>query len=77
MIRLWCAANNVEQARLAEQWQASPSTVTRFLANEHMPNGPTMARIIAWLLDSETPTGEEMCPNCVTPWKCNGPHIPQ
>lgn len=18
-----------------------------------------------------------MCPNCVTPWKCNGPHIPQ
>lgn len=19
---------------------------------------------------------EPMCPNCVTPWKCNGPHIP-
>lgn len=19
---------------------------------------------------------EYMCPNCVTPWKCNGPHIP-
>lgn len=18
---------------------------------------------------------DEMCPNCVTPWKCNGPHI--
>jgi len=18
---------------------------------------------------------EYMCPNCVTPWKCNGPHI--
>lgn len=18
---------------------------------------------------------EEMCPNCVTPWKCNGPHV--
>ena len=18
---------------------------------------------------------EPMCPNCVTPWKCNGPHI--
>jgi hypothetical protein len=18
---------------------------------------------------------EDMCPNCVTPWKCNGPHI--
>lgn len=20
---------------------------------------------------------EEMCPNCVTPWKCNGPHVPE
>ena len=20
---------------------------------------------------------EYMCPNCVTPWKCNGPHIPE
>lgn len=18
---------------------------------------------------------EEMCPNCLTPWKCNGPHL--
>lgn len=18
----------------------------------------------------------DMCPNCVTPWKCNGPHVP-
>lgn len=18
---------------------------------------------------------DDMCPNCVTPWKCNGPHI--
>ena len=21
--------------------------------------------------------GPDMCPNCVTPWKCNGPHEPQ
>lgn len=51
MIRVWCATNNVEYATLAKEWQASPSTVTRFLANEQMPNGPTMARIIAWLMD--------------------------
>lgn len=19
---------------------------------------------------------DDMCPNCVTPWKCNGPHVP-
>lgn len=23
------------------------------------------------------PDAEYMCPNCVTPWKCNGPHIPE
>lgn len=21
--------------------------------------------------------GDDMCPNCVTPWKCNGPHHPR
>lgn len=27
----------------------------------------------------EAPEGDPdyMCPNCVTPWKCNGPHIPE
>ena len=30
--------------------------------------------------ESEVPTSnwdeaDDMCPNCVTPWKCNGPHI--
>jgi hypothetical protein len=20
--------------------------------------------------------GTGMCPNCLTPWKCNGPHLP-
>ena len=20
---------------------------------------------------------DNMCPNCVTPWKCNGPHLPE
>ena len=19
----------------------------------------------------------DLCPNCITPWKCNGPHIPR
>lgn len=26
---------------------------------------------------AELPPDEYMCPNCVTPWKCNGPHIPE
>jgi hypothetical protein len=53
MIRIWCAANGVEYATLAKEWQASRSTVTRFLANGRMPNGPTMARIISWLMDRQ------------------------
>lgn len=27
-------------------------------------------------VDSDAGDDEYMCPNCVTPWKCNGPHTP-
>lgn len=30
----------------------------------------------AHILAPRTEAVEEMCPNCVTPWKCNGPHTP-
>ena len=33
------------------------------------------ARALLAAAPSEPPD-EYMCPNCVTPWKCNGPHIP-
>lgn len=49
-IKLWANVNEVEYAALAKQWGTSKTTVTRFLNNGRMPNGPTMARIIAWLL---------------------------
>jgi len=35
------------------------------------------AESLARLLDAAPDIGiqtEDMCPNCVTPWKCNGPH---
>jgi hypothetical protein len=28
-------------------------------------------------LDETKNEADYMCPNCVTPWKCNGPHIPK
>jgi hypothetical protein len=34
---------------------------------------PTDAALRAAWLAAE----QEMCPNCVTPWKCNGPHEPR
>lgn len=27
------------------------------------------------VIDATPDNGDEMCPNCVTPWKCNGPHL--
>jgi hypothetical protein len=48
MIRVWATVNGVEHAKLAEEWQCSASTVTRFLRNEQSPDGPTIGRIIAW-----------------------------
>ena len=51
MIRLWLAANDIEQTELAKAWEAAPSTVSRFLNGAHLPDGRTMARIIAWMLE--------------------------
>ena len=25
--------------------------------------------------ESDWDEADEMCPNCITPWKCNGPHV--
>lgn len=30
--------------------------------------------VLLEILDSPELDDEGMCPNCVTPWKCNGPH---
>lgn len=35
---------------------------------------PEMAELLEQVADISD--AGEMCPNCVTPWKCNGPHIP-
>lgn len=39
---------------------------------------PTLRPAVMWdIVNREhEPVGmdDEMCPNCVTPWKCNGPH---
>lgn len=38
-----------------------------------MKNGPSEG---GGYRESAPLPDEQMCPNCVTPWKCNGPHIP-
>ena len=32
-------------------------------------------RRIGYIVYEGDPDDDDMCPNCVTPWKCNGPHI--
>lgn len=51
MIRIWAAATGIEQAEIAKAWDSQPSTVSRFLNGNNLPDGKTMARIIAWLLE--------------------------
>lgn len=60
LIKLWAKVNDIDYATLAKEWSASQSTVTRFLADEQMPNGQTTARIIGWLMEDKVwtpPTG--------------------
>jgi len=51
MIRLWLAANDIDQKALEGPWQATGATISRFLNGAHMPDGRTTARIIAWILE--------------------------
>lgn len=48
---------------------------------DHLPSvGPSGVCACAFIGFHYTPSSEDfdpaddMCPNCVTPWKCNGPH---
>lgn len=51
MIKLWIAANDIEQGQLAKEWGTPSATVSRFLNGKNMPDGKTTARIISWLLE--------------------------
>lgn len=35
--------------------------------------GGAHERVLSMVREFEQP--DDMCPNCVTPWKCNGPHF--
>lgn len=51
MIKLWIAANDIDQLQLAKEWGTPGATVSRFLNGKNMPDGRTTARIISWLLE--------------------------
>lgn len=53
-LRLYIAANQIEQRLLAKEWDCSESTVTRFLAGQAMPEAKTMMRILAWMIEESS-----------------------
>ena len=38
------------------------------------PKPPKPCRRHEWL-GRQWDEADNMCPNCITPWKCNGPHL--
>ena len=69
---------------MAEELAAANAAYTRWTAEWPKDDGaPTYVAFLAgWQAradhDDERLAADdsEMCPNCVTPWKCNGPHVP-
>jgi len=64
-----------EMAHKAERVVLSAKSFDALLERLKRAGGfdPKVARV----LTTPSPWDEDMCPNCVTPWKCNGPHIPR
>lgn len=49
-IRIYAAASRLENKELAQAWNCSESTVSRFLSGKHWPDGQTVCRIVSWLM---------------------------
>ena len=61
-------ARDAEIAKLIEKVKSLEASNWFAAAPEVQPSQPSAPVV---------PEGEYLCPNCVTPWKCNGPHIPE
>lgn len=55
----------------------SPSGTFVKLKHEGWRSSSDMSKfVVLEILVKPRAETEDMCPNCVTPWKCNGPHRP-
>lgn len=50
VVRMYAAATGLENKELAQAWNCSESTVSRFLSGKHWPDGQTVCRIVSWLM---------------------------
>lgn len=59
MLRLYIAANNLEQKVVAQEIGISESTLSRFLGGTSIPDGLGFVRMIAWATGVEMPKAVE------------------
>lgn len=60
MLRLYIAANGLEQKAVANDIGVSESTFSRFLAGNAMPDAIGFMRIIAWATGATAPKGSDI-----------------
>lgn len=59
MLRLYIAANNLEQKAVAQEIGISESTLSRFLGGTNTPDGVGFMRVVAWATGVEMPKSDE------------------
>lgn len=59
-----------------EEWMANPSEGSEAITGVQFRQLCELA-LRNMRAGFSVPQGEPMCPNCISPWKCNGPHIPE
>jgi len=57
-----------------EEWMANPSEGSEAITGVQFRQLCELA-LRNMRAGFSVPQGEPVCPNCCTPWKCNGPHI--
>lgn len=66
-LNLYAAATGITQKELAEQWECSEATASRFLRGQNVPDAATCIRIVAWAFGDE--------PSLATITRIAGPKI--
>lgn len=61
----------VKVPRVTYEWVETYAVTSEDARETH----PEALEVRHWSEHEQAEEGPEMCPNCVTPWMCNGPHL--
>ena len=80
VVKQWRGQGAVPPVTVEElaEWNGRPRanapTCSSGLGHDYVMDGGTRCRSCGHV---RVGLPDYMCPNCLTPWKCNGPHIPE